>query len=140
VVSLISLFSWALPFASLLKAFAGPLHAALAPRAAWRTTLYRVWVIPVGLTLFFLTDWGLPTNPPPIVFELMFLFFLFLPRILIVVHCHAMARYCGATGGSALLVALVPQGVEWASGLWVWHVARSLLPPMEAAAALGSGG
>jgi hypothetical protein len=132
-LSLVSMFSWALPFASLLKAFASEAHAAQAARAAWRTALYRVWIIPLGMTLFYLATWGFPDKPPALAFDITVLCFQLLPRILIVVHCHAMAKFLGASGGSALLVALVPLGVEAAAGLWVSDLARHLLPPMEAA-------
>jgi hypothetical protein len=59
--------------------------------------------------------------------------------MLIVLHCHAMARYFGASPGAALVVAGVPLAVEWAAGLWVWHVTRAFLPDPPVADAAGAG-
>lgn len=128
VLSLVSLVTWSVPFASLLKAFAREQDQALATRAAYRTALYRVWLVPFGMSLFWLSVWALPTGAPALMGDLTFLLFQMLPRMLIVLHCHAMARYFGASSGTALLVAGVPLAVEWAAGLMVWHVTREFLP------------
>jgi hypothetical protein len=127
-LSLVSLVTWSVPFASLLKAFAREQDQALATRAAYRTALYRVWLVPFGMSLFWLSVWALPMGAPALAGDLAFLFFQMLPRMLIVLHCHAMARYFGASSGTALLVAGVPLAVEWAAGLWVWHLTRDFLP------------
>jgi hypothetical protein len=80
------------------------------------------------MSLFWLSVWALPMGAPALAGDLAFLFFQMLPRMLIVLHCHAMARYFGASSGTALLVAGVPLAVEWAAGLWVWHLTRDFLP------------
>lgn len=126
--SLAVMASWSVPFASLLKAFAREQDQALAPTAAYRTALYRVWLVPFGASLFWLSVWALPPTPPGLLADLAWLFFQMLPRILILLHCHAMARYFGASTGTALLVAVVPLGVEVAVGPWIWHVAKGFLP------------
>jgi hypothetical protein len=130
VLSTISLLSWALPFASLVQAFANGTRPEEPKLAAWRSALYRHWVIPLGMSLFSLAAWGMPKDPNPLVIEMTVLCLQILPRILIVVHCHTMARYFGASGFGALTVSCVPLIVQWAVGLSVQQGAELLLPPM----------
>jgi hypothetical protein len=139
VLSLLFFVSWALPYASLLRAFAGGHDPGEVTRAAWRNALYRVWIVPLGMTLFWLVTWAMPPEPPPIAMEVALLFFTMLPRLLIVLHCHAMARYFGASGGVAVLVSVMPLLVEWAASQLVWHAAQGLLPPMPEGLAGGDG-
>lgn len=127
-LELLSLLSWSIPFVSLVRAFANGSREEDPTRAAWRTTLYRVWVIPFGIFVFWLLHWGLPEESGMFVREISWLGMHQLPRILILIHCHAMARYFGADGMGAFAVSVVPLAVEWAIGLTVERGARLLLP------------
>ncbi len=133
VLSSVSLVSWSVPFASMLRAFSRDPKDPQTTRAAYRTALYRVWVVPFGMAMFWLAVWAMPESTPPILGDLTLLCFQVLPRMLIVLHCHAMARYYGASSSAALVVAGVPLAVEWAAGLWVWHITQGLLPAMPSA-------
>lgn len=130
VLSIISLLSWATPFASLMRAFCpSPALAGAAASAAWRTALYRAWIVPFGLTAFWFCVWCLPADPRPIVVELIVLLCQLLPRLLILLHCAALARHFGIKGWSVSIVALVPWAVEWALGLALSEGVSALLPP-----------
>lgn len=139
VLSVLYFLSWAFPFASLLRAFAHVPHQSSATLAAWRTALYRVWIVPAGMTLFWLITWGMPENPPTVLLEITFLCFQMLPRLLLVLHCHAAARYAGVSSAMALVVSILPVIVEWSAGLLVWHGAKELLPPMPESVRAGEG-
>ena len=130
VISVITLFSWTLPFASLVKAFSNGSREADPKLAAWRTSLYRTWVVSFGMSVFSLVTWGMPKDPDPLVIEMAMLGLQILPRILLLIHCHTMARYFGAGGFGALVVSGVPLAVQWAVGLSVQQAAEALLPPM----------
>ncbi|MET0284313.1 MAG: hypothetical protein ABW352_07575 [Polyangiales bacterium] len=125
--------SWALPFVSLLAGFADGSRTEDPKRAGWRTALYRMWVVPFGMTLFFVATSALPAEPNDFVVELALLGFQMLPRMLVLVHCHVMARYFGADGYGAMAVSVVPLVVQWAVGLWLQDLAVSLLPAMPPA-------
>ena len=129
VVSALSLLSWSLPFVSLTRAFASPGQADQARLAAARTTLYRIWIIPFGLALFSLLIWAMPAQPSAGVVELSRLACHFFPRMLVLIHCNAMARHVGASGLSALAPSFVPLVVEWAVGLTLERGITMLLPP-----------
>jgi hypothetical protein len=132
-LSIISLLSWATPFSSLMRAFCpSPTLAPAAAAAAWRTALYRAWIVPFGLTAFWFCVWCLPADPPSILFEISVLLFQLLPRLLILLHCAALARHVGIKGWSVSIVALVPWAVEWALGLALSEGVSSLLPPPAA--------
>ncbi len=139
LLSLVSFLTWSVPFASLLKAFAPENERSAAPRAAYRTALYRVWLVPFGMSLFWFAVWALPEGSPALAGDVIFLCFQLLPRMLIVLHCNAMARYFGASPGGALIVSGVPLAVEWAAGLWVWHVTQGFLPEPPPGDAAGAG-
>jgi hypothetical protein len=128
--SLLSFFSWILPFASLVGAFANGTRPERPSLAAWRTALYRNWVIPLGMALFSLLVWALPSDPSSVLVEITVLSLQMLPRILILVHCHTMARYFGANGFGALVVSVIPLAVQWAVSLSLQEGAAKLLPPM----------
>jgi hypothetical protein len=132
-ISLLSFLSWAVPFASLLQAFARESHDPAAGRAAWRMALYRSWIVPFGLSLFWLSMWGLPEQTAPMVGELSWLLFQIMPRLLVVLHCHALARFMGASTGGALAVSMVPVAVEGAAALLLGTAVKGLLPPMPEA-------
>jgi hypothetical protein len=127
--SAITFLSWTLPFASLVSAFANGSRPENPKLAAWRTALYRDWVIPLGMTLLSLTEWAVPT-PSAVAVEITILSVQMLPRILILVHCHTMARYFGANGFGALVVSVIPLAVQWAVNLSLQQVIVSLLPAM----------
>jgi hypothetical protein len=129
-LSLISLLSWALPFASLARAFADGSRSEDPRKAAWRTALYRIWIVSFGTTSLYATTWGLPKDPSPFVLELTLLTFEMVPRMMILVHCHALARYFGAAGLSAVAVSVMPLIVQWAVSMPVWRLAEYLLPAM----------
>lgn len=129
VLSAISMLSWALPFASLLRAFAKTPEPGVEPgSAAWRMVLYRSWVVPCGLTLFSLLGWGLPKDPNRLLVELALVGLYLMPRVLILMHCFAMARYFGVEGLSSIAVAVLPLAVEMAAGPVVGLGAETLLP------------
>ncbi|MFT3926071.1 MAG: hypothetical protein QM778_26240 [Myxococcales bacterium] len=138
-LTLVSLLTWSVPFASLLRAFAKEPMQPLAPSAAYRTALYRLWLVPFGMSMFWLSVWAMPMNAPAVLGDLTLVGFQILPRLLIVLHCHAQARYFGASSAGAMVVASVPLAVEWAAGLWVWHVTRSFLPEMPPSSTGGAG-
>jgi hypothetical protein len=129
-LSIISLLSWALPFASLVRAFSDGSRTEDPSIAAWRTALYRTWIVPFGTTALYFVSWGMPRDPSPFALELTLLTFEMVPRVVILIHCHALARYFGATGLGALAVSVVPLAVQWAVSLPVWRGAELLLPPM----------
>jgi hypothetical protein len=128
--SLISFVSWILPFASLVSAFSNASRPESPRLAAWRTALYRNWIIPLGMALFSLLVWALPSNPSPVLVEITVLSLQMLPRILILIHCHTMARYFGANGFGALIVSVIPLAVQWAVSLSLQEGAAKLLPHM----------
>lgn len=120
LLSGVAMLSWALPFASLLRAFGKPPEPGVsANQAAWRLVLYRAWVVPCGLSLMALFAWSLPADPDPWLIEVSLLALHVLPRILVLMHCFAMARYFGVEGFSSIIVAMVPLVVEIALGLVV---------------------
>jgi hypothetical protein len=128
-LSLLSFLSWAVPFASLSAAFlAEQGRAQEARRAAWRSALYRGWVIPCGLALWSLVLWASPAEPSALVIELAIIVCQLAPRLLVLVHCHTLARYLGASYGGALVVSLVPLLVDWAAGMWLSELAKTFLP------------
>ncbi len=127
-LSVISLLSWGVPFVSLLRGFADGPRPEDPSRAAWRTVLYRAWVIPCGMAFFSFMLWALPKQPNPFLIELIVIGFRMLPRVLILIHCHAVARYFGLSGFGALAVSVLPLVVEWAVDLTVQRGAEQLLP------------
>lgn len=128
-LSAVALFSWAMPFASLLRAFAKNAEPGVEPAsAAWRMVLYRAWVVPCGLTLFSLLAWSLPKDPNALLVDLALVGLYLMPRVLILMHCFAMARYFGVEGLASIAVALLPLAVEMAVGMVVGLGAETLLP------------
>jgi hypothetical protein len=131
VLSAVAMLSWAMPFASLLRAFGKTPEPGVEPgNAAWRMVLYRAWVVPCGLTLLSLLAWSLPKEPNPSLVELALLALHLLPRVLILMHCFAMARYFGVEGLASIAVALLPLVVEVAVGMVVGRGAEALLPKL----------
>lgn len=127
----VAMLSWALPFASLLRAYGKPPEPGVSStQAAWRMVLYRAWVVPCGLTLLAVLAWSMPVEPNPWLIEVSLLGFHLLPRTLILMHCFAMARYFGVEGFSSIVVAVVPLVVEVAVGMVVGRGAELLLPAM----------
>ena|GEM_PF-3872421 len=135
----ISTLTWCVPFASLLKAFARPADQTFAAAAAYRTVLYRMWLLPFGMTLLSLAIWALPPNPAVVFGDLIVVCFQLLPRLLILLHCHAMARYFGASSAGALAVSVVPWAFEMAASLWIQQVVQGFLPEIPPDAASGGG-
>ena len=129
-LSVISFLSWTLPFASLVRAFADGSRTEEPRLAAWRTALYRTWIVPFGTTSLYLVSWAMPRDPSPFVLELTLLTCEMVPRLVILIHCHAVARYFGATGLGALAGSVMPLAVQWAVSMPVWRGAELLLPPM----------
>jgi hypothetical protein len=126
--------SWALPFASLTAAFAPPPHAGAPARiAAWRSALYRGWVIPAGLLTIYAMSWMFPASFGPELLGVLALVCQLLPRMLVVVHCQTLARYLGASYFGALGVAIVPLAFEWAVGSLAMNYAQGLFPEMPVA-------
>ena len=137
-VSLISLATWAAALASLLRAFCPT--AELSQKAyvgGLRTALYRAWIVPCGLSLFWLSFWALPTEPGPVTVELLILAFQLLPRLIVLSQAYAVAEQFGIRGGPRLLVVLVPLLVEWAAGLPLSELMTRLSPPAPAIAPHG---
>lgn len=138
VLALVSLLSWSVPFASLLRAFSRDPQDPQTTRAALRLVFYRLWIVPFGMALFWLSVWGMPATLQNALGEVTLLCFQLLPRTLILMHCHAMARFWGASTGAAMLVAIVPLGVEMAAAPWVWQVAQNFVPAIPDATLGGS--
>lgn len=128
-LAIIALLAWVIPFASLVRAFADGSRSESPTKAAWRTALYRTWIVPLGTTALYFVSWSMPRQPSPFLLELTLLTFEMVPRLVILIHCHAMARYFGATGFSALVVSIMPLAVQWAVSLPVWQIAETFLPP-----------
>ena len=127
-LSLVSLLAWSLPFVSLVRAFASGAHPEDPALSAWRTMLYRAWVVPCGAATFWLIGWALPSEPSMFVVELAVLGLHWLPRVLLLMHCHAMARYFGASGLGAFAVTVVPLALELALGRTMERVTQLFLP------------
>lgn len=141
VLGCIALLSWALPFVSLLRAYGSPPEAGVsAVSAAWRMALYRAWVIPCGLSLLALFAWSMPPEANPWLIEVSLLLLHLLPRILILMHCFAMARYFGVEGMASMVVSMVPLAVEIALGLLVDRGVRLYLLPQIAGQVAGAAG
>jgi hypothetical protein len=128
-LSAIGLATWAIPFASLLRAYGKSPEPGVDPRtAAYRMVLYRAWVVPCGLTLLALSGWSMSAEPNPGLIELSLLGLRLLPRILLLMHCFAMARYFGVEGLASIAVAMVPLVVEMAVGQFINLGAAALAP------------
>lgn len=112
-LSLSTAFSWSLPFVSLLRAFAGGPFAEDPRTAGWRTMLYRMWVLPTGATLHALLFWAWMGGPSPFVADLAVYALHWLPRVLLLIHCQAMARYFGASGLSAFAITVIPPTLDY---------------------------
>ena len=129
VLSGIGIVSWALPFASLLRAYGKPPEPGVSSsQAAWRLVLYRAWVVPCGLSLLAVLAWSMPVEPNQLLIEMSLLGLHLLPRMLILIHCFAMARYFGVEGFASIVVSVVPLIVEVSVGMVVGHGAEKLLP------------
>lgn len=128
-IGLLDQLAWSLPFVSLLAAFADGSRELEPKRAGWRTALYRAWVIPLSMLLFYVVPWALPFELAD--YELLEQSMRVLPRVLVFVHCQLMARYLGASGFGGLMVAVVPQLVWGAASLLLRDVALRLLPPSQ---------
>lgn len=123
------MISWAVPFASLLRAFGKPEPGVDLSVVAYRVMLYRSWVVPCALTLFALSGWALPPEPNPVLFELAFVTLRLLPPILLLMHCFATARYFGVSGPATIAVAMVPLFVVMAAGQFIDEGAAAFAPP-----------
>jgi hypothetical protein len=123
------LIAWAVPFASLLRAFGKAEPGVNLQTVAYRVMLYRSWVVPCALTLFALSGWALPPEPNPILVELAFVTLRLLPPILLLMHCFATARYFGVEGLASIAVAMVPLMVVMAAGQFIDEGAAAFAPP-----------
>jgi hypothetical protein len=109
----------ALPFTSLLRAYASEERR----DAALRVLLYRYWLCPAGLLLFFVLLWALPAAPapdqaPPFATLAYFLRFFF--SALLFVAMRATARLAaGVTPLLSYVVVIVP--------FFVWSLAQPFL-------------
>jgi hypothetical protein len=125
--------SWTLPFTSLTAAFAPAPHTGAPARlAAWRSALYRGWVIPAGLATLYAASWMYPASLAPELLAVFALICQLVPRMLVIVHCQTLARYLGASYLGALGVALVPLAFEWAVGSLAMNYVQGLFPEVPA--------
>jgi hypothetical protein len=139
-VSLLAQLSWALPFMSLLRAFADVrVPADLVRSIAMRFVLYRAWLVPCGTVAFHLAWWALPAaavvgdgSDPQAQASgaelLAVMLFRFAPHILVLLGAQATAASLGASVLGALAVAVVPAILQEVVGLTVSHYAAQLLP------------
>lgn len=132
-LSAVRWLAWTLPFVSLTAAFAPPPNTGSPARvAAWRSALYRGWVIPAGFLLFNLTLWLYPPALGETLLIVIALVCQLVPRMLVIIHCQMLARYLGASYFGALGVALVPLAFEWAVLALTMNYAQGLLPEIPA--------
>jgi hypothetical protein len=111
-VSFLGQLVWALPFASLLRAFAAePMPAPLVTATAYRFVFYRAWLVPAcNLTL-----WTLSCILPAAQSGALGSFEAILqlvPQVMILLGAQAMALTFGASMLGSLAVALVPLVLE----------------------------
>lgn len=143
LASLITLLAWALPFHSLLRAFADPrVPAELSHAVALRLVLYRAWLLPFGMFAFEIARWSLPAVDGPgsaaagqAVTIYLFAEFAFrlLPVVLMLMAAQATAMSLGVSLLGALAVALVPTVMLVVVGLTVEHYMSMLVPAMPLA-------
>ena len=127
--SFVTQLAWALPFVSLLRAFAAsPMPAPLVTATGWRFVLYRAWLVPGAGALLMFGMWALPQPPPAFVATVMVALLRLAPQVIMLLGAQAMSLTFGASMLGSLAVALVPmilQGVVW---LFVTDYADYLLP------------
>lgn len=85
--------------------------------AAWRVALYRAWLLPAGLTFFYLIAW-LGPEPNETRAQLLMLVSHALPSVILMLHFSAVARYLGASPLAAAPVSLLPVLVFWPAYWW----------------------
>lgn len=135
VISLAAQLSWALPFMSLLRAFADArLPQAVVSIVSKRFVLYRAWLVPFGWLAFQLVGWATPEGTAEPVLMLALVFFRFVPHVLVLLGAQATAATLGASALGALGVALVPAIMQEVVGLTIGHYATQLLPELPEAA------
>jgi hypothetical protein len=128
-MSLLAQLSWALPFASLLRAFsAAPVPPALVSATAWRFVLYRAWLVPTGACLLLLAQWATPEPASKPLLLFCVVAFRFAPQVLVLLGAQATALTFGASALGSLAVAIVPMIMQEVVGLTVGHYAADFLP------------
>ncbi len=127
-VSFLAQLVWALPFASLLRAFAAePMPAPLVTATAYRFVFYRAWLIPACTSTLWLLSCVLPASQAgalgPIDAALQLV-----PQVMTLLGAQAMALTFGASMLGSLAVALVPLVLEVVVMLIANEYAVRLLP------------
>jgi hypothetical protein len=112
VLSSVELLCLMLPFVSLVRAYA-PARS----HAAARMMLYRFWLLPGAVLLFYLAVWGLPPGPPtdagevtapPGAQALLLLLGTFVPVLLFVAMGSTARLACGLGPLLSIVVVIVP--------------------------------
>jgi hypothetical protein len=128
-MGVVGIASWAVPFGSLLRAYAPhPEQAVHAPAYAARLALYRCFLAPLAMGILYLVSWLVPGLPVGI-FGVLSIVLSIMPRLILLMHTVALARACHLEGLPRLIVVLVPLAVEAAVGLVVSEGLTALLPP-----------
>jgi hypothetical protein len=136
-VSMVTQLSWALPFASLLRAFADArVPSDLVRSIAMRFVLYRAWLVPFGIVAFHLAFWVMPAAGDAQAQqgrEDALSMIMFVPHVLVLVGAQATASSLGASLLASLAVAVVPAVLQQVVSMSVAHYAAMLLPHITAA-------
>jgi hypothetical protein len=129
--SLVTQLAWALPFASLLRAFAAsPMPAPLVSATAWRFVFYRAWFLPCADALSMFAIWCLPEQPPVALLNLLALTLRLLPKVVVLLGAQAMALTFGASLLGSLAVAIVPLALSGVIELFANDYVHTLLPTL----------
>lgn len=128
LITTAQVLAFALPFASLVRAFAADAEQGLANayQAAWRISLYRAWSLPAALLVGGLLAWVLPVEQGPVVGVTL----MFTARLLLVLQYSAATRLVGAGPFAGLATTLIPLVVEALVSNALGHVLD--IPRMEA--------
>ena len=130
-LALVQVLAFAMPFASLARAFAADSGAVLSPvgtplpnafRCAWRICLYRAWTLPFGFLMIFLLGWSVGGAGGELIG--------IAARMLIVLQFSAATRLMGAGPFAGLATSIVPLILEAVlTGLLVPQLMPTMEPP-----------
>lgn len=128
----VELAAIALPYTSLVRAYAHPKRR----DAALRAVLYRAWLMPAAVLVYYIGVWGLPApqdGVAPPGFNLLVLFRVGLPVFLMVTMGATARLACGLGPFMSIIVVVVPFILSvFVDGIAVRGI-EAVLPPLEAA-------
>jgi len=129
----VELAAIALPFTSLVRAYAHPTRRA----AALRVVLYRVWLVPGTALLFYLGGWALPapsqSDVIPAGYALLLALRVILPVYLMVAMGATARLACGLGPGMSIVVVLVPFILSAVVDAIAVTAVEAMLPALPAA-------